>query len=68
MFELLIISIGLVLVIEGTMYFLFADRLEYFLNILKNINSQKIKIISLVVVLIGFCLIYFTFKYYRDIN
>ena len=68
MLEVLIISIGLLLIVEGTMYFLFADRLERLINILKNYNSQKIKILSLGIALFGLCLIYFTFKYYGEIK
>ena len=67
MFEILIISIGLVLVVEGTIYFFLADKLEYLISILKTTNSQKIKTISFSVAVLGFCLIYFTFKYYGEV-
>ena len=66
MLEVLIISIGLVLVIEGTIYFLFADKLDIIISLFKNFNPQKIKTISLLVALFGLCLIYFTFKYYGE--
>ncbi len=66
MIEVLIISIGLLLIVEGTIYFLFADRLETLINMLKNFSIQKIKTISLCIALIGLCLIYFTFKVYND--
>ena len=68
MIEILIISIGLVLVIEGTMYFLFADKIDFLLNILNNYNSKIIRNISLIIILFGLCLIYFTFKYYGEIK
>ena len=68
MLEVMVISIGLVLVIEGTIYFLFADKLDYLLSIIKNFNARKIKTISLLIVFFGLCLIYFTFKYYVDFN
>ena len=68
MLEVIIISIGLVLVIEGIIYFLFADKLDYLLKLLKNIDSKKIKSISMFVVLFGLCLIYFTFRYYDNIK
>tara|TARA_A100001011_G_scaffold400090_1_gene512265 strand:- start:2051 stop:2257 length:207 start_codon:yes stop_codon:yes gene_type:complete len=68
MIEILIISIGLVLVIEGSMYFLFADKIDFLLNILKNYNSKIIRNISLIIILFGLCLIYFTFKYYGEIK
>tara|TARA_B100001769_G_C21924667_1_gene498516 strand:+ start:407 stop:607 length:201 start_codon:yes stop_codon:yes gene_type:complete len=66
MFEVLIISIGLVLVIEGVMYFFLADKLNFLLSVLKETNTQKIKTISLCIAFFGLCLIYFTFKYYRN--
>ena len=66
MLEIIIISIGLVLVIEGIMYFLFADKLYYLLSILKNNDPKKIKQISLIVASIGLCLIYFTFRLYDN--
>ena len=66
MFEILIISIGLVLVIEGVFYFMVADKIDYIINIMKNINSKKIKTVSMSIAIFGLCLIYFTFKYYRN--
>ena len=66
MFEILIISIGLVLVIEGLMYFFLADRLNYFIDILSKTPSKKIKNLSLLIALLGLCLIYFTFRYYKS--
>ena len=68
MFEVLIISIGLVLVIEGILYFMLADKLHDLALILKNFNKQKVKIISLSIVLLGLCLIYFTFRFYNYIK
>ncbi len=67
MLEMLTISIGLVLVIEGILYFIIADRLNQIISILENFNSKKIKILSLSMIIIGFCLIYFTFRFYREI-
>tara|TARA_B100000214_G_C23604762_1_gene462395 strand:- start:148 stop:354 length:207 start_codon:yes stop_codon:yes gene_type:complete len=68
MFEVLIVSIGLVLVIEGILYFILADRIEFFLEIIKKLNKQKIKTISLIIALTGLCLIYFTFKFYGELK
>ena len=67
MLEVLVISIGLVLVIEGTIYFLLANKLDYLFTVLKNTNIQMIKTISITIVFFGLCLIYFTFKYYEYI-
>jgi len=66
MFEILVISIGLVLVIEGIVYFALANKLNLLLTIINDIKPQKIKTISLSIILIGICLIYFTFRYYKN--
>ena len=66
MYETLIISIGLVLIIEGILYFFLANNLNKLLNILSAINPKTIKNISAFCALIGLCLIYFTFKYYDN--
>ena len=66
MLEVLIISIGLVLIIEGTIYFIFANKLELIISMLKNFNPQKIKTVSLLIAFFGLCLIYITFKFYGE--
>ena len=66
MSEIIITSIGLVLIIEGILYFLLANNLNKLLNIISAINPQTIKNISAFCALIGLCLIYFTFKYYDN--
>ena len=68
MIEILIISIGLVLVIEGFLYFILASKIKDFVKIINNFNTQQIKTISLIIIIIGTCLIYFTFKLYGDIR
>ncbi len=65
MFELIIISIGLVLVVEGVVYFLVADKIVNILSIIKNTDPKKIKTFSILITLIGLCLIYFTFRFYK---
>ncbi len=64
MFEVLIMSIGLVLIIEGGLYYFFASRIDDIIEVLKTINAKNIKKISLVLVFIGFCLIYFILRPY----
>ena len=64
--EIILISIGLVLIIEGILYFLLANNLNKLLNIISAINPQTIKNISAFCALMGLCLIYFTFKYYDN--
>tara|TARA_Y200000002_G_C22095742_1_gene420574 strand:- start:91 stop:297 length:207 start_codon:yes stop_codon:yes gene_type:complete len=66
--EILIISIGLVLVIEGLIYFMLASKLHMITELIKNIDPQTIKIFSLVIALVGICLIYFTFRFYGEIK
>ena len=66
MYQILFTSIGLVLIIEGILYFLLANNLNKLLNIISAINPQTIKNISAFCALIGLCLIYFTFKYYDN--
>ncbi len=66
MFEILLISIGLVLIIEGFLYFFLANNLKKYLDMLSFINPQTIKNVSLFFALVGLCLIYFTFKYYDN--
>ncbi len=66
MLEILLISIGLVLIIEGVLYFLLAKNLKKYLNMISLMNPQNVKNISLFFALIGLCLIYFTFKYYDN--
>tara|TARA_B100000902_G_scaffold193886_1_gene185247 strand:- start:368 stop:568 length:201 start_codon:yes stop_codon:yes gene_type:complete len=66
MSEIIFISIGLVLIIEGILYFLLANNLNKLLNIISAINPQTIKNISAFCALMGLCLIYFTFKFYDN--
>ncbi len=66
MSEILFTSIGLVLIIEGALYFFLANYLNKLLNILSAINPHTIKNISAFCALMGLCLIYFTFKYYDN--
>ena len=46
MFEILLISIGLVLIIEGILYFFLSNNLKKYLDKLSLINPQTIKNIS----------------------
>ncbi len=66
MFEILLISIGLVLITEGILYFFLANNLKKYLDMLSLINPQTVKNISLFFALLGLCLVYFTIKYYDN--
>ena len=64
MLDIIIISIGLVLIIEGLLYFTLANKLDLVISALSSMNPQKIKKISFILVFIGLCLIYFTIRPY----
>ena len=66
MFKLLLLSIGLLLFFEGLLYFLLAGNLKKLLDQLVRVDPQKIKTISLIMTIIGACLIYFTFSNYGE--
>ena len=64
MFKLLLLGIGLLLFFEGVLYFFLAGNLNSLLEQLRKVDPQKIKTISLIMTIIGACLIYFTFHFY----
>ncbi len=66
MIKLLLLGIGLVLVFEGLLYFFLANKLYKILEQLNKIDSQTIKNISIIMIAVGTCLIYFTFKLYGN--
>ena len=66
MIKLLLLGIGLVLVFEGLLYFFLANKLYTILEQLNKIDSQTIKNISIIMIAVGTCLIYFTFKLYGN--
>jgi uncharacterized protein YjeT (DUF2065 family) len=67
MLKLLLLSIGLLLFFEGILYFFLAKRLNSILLQLSKVDPQKIKTISLITMIIGACLIYFTIGHYGKI-
>ena len=66
MSEIIITSIGLVLIIEGVLYFFLANNMKKFINTLSLIDPRIIKNVGALCSLIGICLIYFTFKFYNN--
>ena len=66
MLKVLLLSIGLVLVFEGLMYFLFAGQMVELLKKISKIDPQIIKTISVFAVGIGAGLIYFTLRFYVE--
>jgi uncharacterized protein YjeT (DUF2065 family) len=67
MLKLLLLGIGLLLLFEGILYFFLAANLNSILSQLSKVDPQKIKTISLIMTIIGACLIYFTFRFYGDL-
>ena len=67
MLKLLLLGIGLLLFFEGLLYFLLAGNLKMLLEQLSKVDPQKIKTISLLMLILGACLIYFTFRFYGDL-
>ena len=67
MLKLFLLGIGLFLLFEGLMYFFLAGNLKILLEQLGKVDPQKIKTISLLMTIIGACLIYFTFRTYGDL-
>jgi len=67
MFKLILLGIGLLLFFEGILYFFLAGSLNSILDQLRKVDPQKIKTISLIMTIMGACLIYFTFRFYGDL-
>jgi|TARA_B100000965_G_scaffold122742_1_gene101531 uncharacterized protein YjeT (DUF2065 family) len=67
MLKLFLLGIGLLLFFEGILYFFLARNLNSILEQISKVDPQKIKTISLIMTIIGACLIYFTFRFYGDL-
>ena len=65
MLKFILFGIGFVLLFEGLVYFFFANKIKNIFQIISVYNTEKIKLFSTFMVLLGVCLIYFTFKYYE---
>ena len=68
MFKLLLLGIGLLLFFEGLLYFFLAGNINLILTQLSKVDPQNIKTISLIMIIIGAFLIYFTFNSYGDLR
>ena len=66
MIKLVLLGIGLLLFFEGLLYYFLAGNLKKLLDQLTTVDPQKIKTISLVMTIIGACLIYFTINIYGE--
>ena len=67
MFKLFLMGVGLLLLFEGVLYFFLAANLNTLLDQIRKVEPQKIKTISLVMTIMGACLIYFTLRFYGDL-
>ena len=67
MLKLFLLGIGLLLFFEGILYFFLARNLNSIIEQISKVDPQKIKTISLIMTIIGACLIYFTFRFYGDL-
>ena len=67
MIKLILLGIGLLLFFEGILYFFLVGKLNAILDQLRMVDPQKIKTISLIMTIMGACLIYFTFRFYGDL-
>ena len=67
MFKLFLLGVGLLLFFEGILYFFLAGKLNNLLDQLRKVDPQLIKTISLIMTIMGACLIYFTFRFYGDL-
>ena len=67
MFKLFLLGVGLLLLFEGMLYFFLAGNLNPLLDQLRKVDPQKIKTISLIMIILGACLIYFTLRFYGDL-
>ena len=65
MFKILLLSIGLMLVFEGLIYFCFAKNMNKYFEQLKKVDPYIIKTISTICIGIGVCLIYFILRFYE---
>ena len=65
MLKFILLAIGLILIIEGLVYFLFSNNIYKMYKILKEAKPDKIRFFSGLMILFGLCLIYITFKIYK---
>ena len=64
MLKYILFGLGFVLIFEGLVYFLFAGNLQKMLEVINSTETEKVRFFSGVLMVIGLCLIYFTFRFY----
>ena len=65
MLKFILLGMGFALLIEGLIYFLFAKQVKNMFEAIRSYEPEKIRSFSIIVIIIGLCLIYFTFKFYE---
>ena len=65
MLKFILLGMGFALLIEGLIYFLFAKQVRNMFEVIRSYEPEKIRSFSIIVIIIGLCLIYFTFKFYE---
>ena len=65
MLKLILFGMGFVFVFEGFIYFLFAKKLRDMFHIVSSYEPEKIRSFSSIIIILGLCLIYYTFKFYE---
>ena len=65
MLKLILFGMGCILIFEGFVYFIFAKKLRDMLHIVNSYEPEKIRFFSSVIIILGLCLIYYTFKFYE---
>ncbi len=65
MLKFILLGMGFALLIEGLIYFLFAKQVRNMFEAIRSYESEKIRSFSIIIIIIGLCLIYFTFKFYE---
>ena len=64
MLKLFLFGIGFILIFEGLTYFIFSNKIQNILKEIKKIKPENIRFFSSILIILGLCLIYFTFKIY----
>ena len=65
MLKFLLLGMGFAFIIEGLVYFLFAKKVRNMLEVIRSYDPEKIRSFSSILIIVGLCLIYFTFKFYE---
>ena len=65
MFKLILFGIGMIFVFEGLVYFFFAKNIKKIFEILNSLKYEKIRNFSLILIILGLCLMYLVLKDYK---